>query len=343
MTLPARQSSPLTSGWRVSSSSTPWARFMSRASKTRNETHRICDVLGLESLVDEIAHKIVSESGMDPTSSSILGPFWSPNAPFRAHGDVIFQDGVPAGGRVTKMHGVIRDITTGQPIPNAVFDIWQASSNGKYDFQDPDNQSPNNLRGKFRADANGRYWFYCLHPTAYSLPRDGPSWQLLTMMDRHPMRPAHIHIMVTHQDFQGCTTQLYPSDDPWIKSDTVFAVKDDLVVEFKPLKDDPKATLGARVQCQPRAQGLQGPPLGDEGVTARGVTMGKVKGCVSLLYIYRPMYIPYFGHGLDAVGKGFVIQRTSDHIIWTCMRIDERASTHLRCHMSRLCYAFLTL
>ena len=68
---------------------------------------------------------------------------------------------------------------------------------GKYDFQDPDNQTPNNLRGKFRADENGKYWFYCYYPTAYSLPTDGPSYQLLTMMDRHPMRPAHIHIMVS--------------------------------------------------------------------------------------------------------------------------------------------------
>jgi catechol 1,2-dioxygenase len=229
-----------------------------KSNKTRNETHRICDVLGLESLVDEIAHKIISESGMDPTSSSILGPFWSPNAPFREHGDVIFQDGVPPKGRVTRMHGVIRDITTGRPIPNAVFDIWQASANGKYDFQDPDNQTPNNLRGKFRADAEGRYWFYCLHPTAYSLPRDGPSWQLLTMMDRHPMRPAHIHIMVTHKDFQGCTTQLYPSDDPWIKSDTVFAVKDDLVVDFKPLKGDPKAVLDLEYNVNLAPKGYKG-------------------------------------------------------------------------------------
>jgi catechol 1,2-dioxygenase len=229
-----------------------------KSNKTRNEAHRITDVIGLESLVDEIAHKVISETGMDPTSSSILGPFWSPNAPFREHGDAIFQDGVPPNGRVTKMHGVIRDIVTGEPIPNAVFDIWQASANGKYDFQDPENQSPNNLRGKFRADAEGKYHFYCLHPTAYSLPRDGPSWQLLTMMDRHPMRPAHIHIMVTHPDFQGCTTQLYPSDDPWIKSDTVFAVKDDLVVDFKPLQGDPKAVLELEYNVNLAPKGYKG-------------------------------------------------------------------------------------
>ncbi|KAI1079863.1 aromatic compound dioxygenase [Whalleya microplaca] len=217
-------------------------RIYAESGQTRNEAHRISDILGLETLVDEIAHKIVSDTDTDPTSSAILGPFWSPNAPFRENGSTIIQDPAP-GGRVCLMHGVISDLVTGKPIKGAVFDIWQASSNGKYDFQDPQNQTPNNLRGKFTTGEDGKYWFYCYHPTAYSLPTDGPSYQLLTMMDRHPMRPAHIHIMVTHPDYKGCTTQLYPKNDPWLATDTVFAVKDDLVVDFKPLKGDDKAEL----------------------------------------------------------------------------------------------------
>ena len=48
---------------------------------------------------------------------------------------------------------------------------------------------------------------------------------------------------VTHPEYKGCTTQLYPNDDPWLETDTVFAVKDDLVVDFKPLEGDDKATL----------------------------------------------------------------------------------------------------
>lgn len=180
-------------------------RVYSESNQTRNEAHRLSDILGLETLVDEIAHKIISDTDVDPTSSAILGPFWSPNAPFRENGGTIIQD--PAkDGRVVLMHGVISDLVTGKPIPGAVFDIWQASANGKYDFQDPDNQTPNNLRGKFKADENGKYWFYCYYPTAYSLPRDGPSFQLLNMMDRHPMRPAHIHIMVS---FSATPTSLH--------------------------------------------------------------------------------------------------------------------------------------
>lgn len=207
----------------------------------RNETHRICDVLGLESIVDFLAHQQVSESGLDPTSSSILGPFWSPNAPFRELGASIVQDPTP-NARPALMHGVVKD-TKGNPIENAVVDIWQASSNGKYDFQDPENQSDNNLRGKFRTNKEGKYWFYALHPTPYSLPTDGPAGVLLRLLERHPMRPAHLHLMVTHPNYQGVTTQLFPSDDPYVATDTVFAVKPDLVVNFKPLKGDSKAEL----------------------------------------------------------------------------------------------------
>jgi catechol 1,2-dioxygenase len=209
---------------------------------TRNEGHRMSDVIGLESLVDEIAHKLVTDGVADPTSSSILGPFWSPHAPFRELGGTIIQDPAP-GGHPALMHGKVTDMVTGKGIPGAVFDIWQASANGKYDFQDPENQTPNNLRGKFRCDENGEYHFYALKPTAYSLPTDGPAGVLLKLLDRHPMRPAHIHLMITHPDYTPVTTQIFPSDDPYLVTDTVFAVKDDLVVTFVPRKDDPKAEL----------------------------------------------------------------------------------------------------
>jgi isovaleryl-CoA dehydrogenase len=202
---------------------------------TRNEAHRMSDILGLESLVDEIAHKHVNESGEEPTSSSILGPFWSPNAPFRENGGTIIQS--PHNGQVTLMHGVITDLDTKKPIPGAVIDIWQASSNGRYDFQDPENQVPNNLRGKFRCNDKGEYWFYCLKPTAYSLPTDGAAGELFKVLDRHPFRPAHIHLMITAPGYKAVTTQIYPRDDPYVPNDTVFAVKDDLLIDFTPSND----------------------------------------------------------------------------------------------------------
>ncbi len=196
--------------------------------------------LMLTRLVDEVANKYMLDSDENPTSSTILGPFWSPHAPFRENGDSIVQDPYP-DGRVAMMHGVVTEAKTGNPIPNAVVDIWQASSNGEYDFQD-DKQSVNNLRGKFRTNEKGEYHYYCYHPTAYSLPTDGPAGKLLKLLDRHPMRPAHIHLMVSADGFKSVTTQLFPRDDPYASTDTVFAVKDDLLLDFKPT-DDPKAEL----------------------------------------------------------------------------------------------------
>jgi protocatechuate 3,4-dioxygenase beta subunit len=130
-------------------------------------------------LVDEITYKHASESDNVPTSSSILGPFWSPDAPFRDLGASILENPVK-GGVFTLMHGRVLDIETQKPLANAIVDIWEASTNGKYDFQDPENQKPNNLRGKFRTNSEGHYNFYCLKPTAYSLPRDGTMFLSLT-------------------------------------------------------------------------------------------------------------------------------------------------------------------
>lgn len=147
------------------------------------------------SLVDEINHKVVTDKGLSPTSSTILGPFWSPETPFRDLGASVIQD-YPPGGEVTYFHGVVRDVDTGVGIPGAVFDMWQASTNGKYDVFDPENQTRHNLRGKFRTDDQGRFDFYCLKPTEYAIDTSGPSAELLRIMGRHPNRPAHIHIMV---------------------------------------------------------------------------------------------------------------------------------------------------
>lgn len=149
------------------------------------------------SLVDEVNHKIVTDKGLEPTSSTILGPFWSPETPFRDLGATVIQD-LPKDGQVTFFHGVVKDVDTGLGIPDATFDMWQASTNGKYDVFDPENQTRHNLRGKFKTNEKGEFWFYCLKPTEYAIDTSGPSADLLKLMGRHPNRPAHIHIMVSH-------------------------------------------------------------------------------------------------------------------------------------------------
>jgi len=51
-------------------------------------------------------------------------------------------------------------------------------------------------------------------------------------------------MMVTHPDYVGVTAQLYPNDDPYLETDTACAVKDDLLLNFVPVQNEPNgATL----------------------------------------------------------------------------------------------------
>ena len=98
-----------------------------------------------------------------------------------------------------------------------------------------------NLRGRFTTGPDGKYNFYCLRPTSYPVPNDGPAGKLLQLLDRHPMRPAHIHFIVSAPGYKPLITQIFDRRDKHIEDDSVFAVKDSLVVDFEPYKNDPKA------------------------------------------------------------------------------------------------------
>ncbi|KAB8343153.1 hypothetical protein FH972_022743 [Carpinus fangiana] len=205
----------------------------------RNEGQLVCDVLGIESLVDEITYKLTSEATDLPTASAILGPFWRKDAPIRQMGDSIILNEIPDGDH-THLYGVVTDFTTGKPIENAVVDVWHTAPNGLYEQQDPD-QPDWNLRGRFFTKADGKFDFYCLRPTSYPIPFDGPAGQLLQMLDRHPMRPAHIHFIVSSPGHQPLVTQIFDRRDEHCTNDSVFAVKESLIVDFLPREGDPKA------------------------------------------------------------------------------------------------------
>ncbi|RDW91981.1 hypothetical protein BP5796_01375 [Coleophoma crateriformis] len=216
-----------------------WAGQMSN--DKRNEGQLVCDVLGLESLVDEITFRAAADAPDSATASAILGPFFRHDAPHLANEETIVQNPV-SDGQITYMHGTVRDQKTKKPVAGAAIDVWQASTNGLYEQQDPE-QKDCNLRGKFHTDENGHYGFYCLRPTPYPVPDDGPAGKLLNLLDRHPFRPAHIHLIVQKENYKPVTTQIFDSTCKYLENDSVFAVKDSLIVEFNPLEGNPKATL----------------------------------------------------------------------------------------------------
>jgi catechol 1,2-dioxygenase len=171
----------------------------------RNEGQLLCDVLGLESLVDEITYKLATSAADEPTATAILGPFYRHDAPRLEMGSCIVH-GIEGGGDRTWMHGSVTDFKTGNPIEGAVIDVWHTAPNGLYEQQDPE-QPDMNLRGRFTTGKDGRYDFYCLRPVPYPIPFDGPAGKVLTALDRHPYRPAHIHFLVglLHTCLDGCS------------------------------------------------------------------------------------------------------------------------------------------
>jgi catechol 1,2-dioxygenase len=150
-------------------------------------------------------------------------------------GDTISLDGK---GEPTYVSGRVLD-QAGQPIAGALLDVWQASGEGAYDIQDPD-QPEMNLRGLFTTGADGRFFFRTVKPSSYPIPTDGPVGKMLLAMGRHPMRPAHIHFIVGAEGFEPVTTHMFVAGDEYLDSDAVFGVKDSLIVPFVH-RDDPAA------------------------------------------------------------------------------------------------------
>jgi hydroxyquinol 1,2-dioxygenase len=191
----------------------------------RQEFILLSDVLGVSMLVDAINHRKPSGA----TESTVLGPFYAEGAPELPPGADIAHGGP---GDPTEVSGRVL-AADGKPITGAILDVWQTAANALYSTQDP-KQDRFNMRGRFKTDDKGAFHFRTVKPVSYPVPIDGPVGKILNAMGRHPMRPAHIHFIVSAPGFEPVATHLFVNGDPYLDSDVVFAVKNSLVVDFKP-------------------------------------------------------------------------------------------------------------
>ncbi|MBI3250084.1 MAG: intradiol ring-cleavage dioxygenase [Deltaproteobacteria bacterium] len=194
----------------------------------RQEFILLSDTLGVSMLVDALNHR----QPVGATESTVLGPFYVDGAPEFPNGTDLAK-GFPGDPTLFSGHVLT---TGGQPIANAQVDTWQADTEGFYDVQRP-NPDEMRLRGKFRTDTQGKFWFWTVRPTEYPVPTDGPVGQMLLQMGRHPYRPAHIHTVVSAPGYETVTTHVFVEGDRYLDSDAVFGVKDSLVVDF--IRHDP--------------------------------------------------------------------------------------------------------
>jgi hydroxyquinol 1,2-dioxygenase len=189
---------------------------------TRQEFVLLSDVLGLSMLTVGLGN----QKPAGATESTVFGPFFVEGSPEIKLGDDL-SNGAP--GQPCLVAGKVLDLR-GKPVPGALVETWQADEDGFYDVQ-KEAGGPQN-RGHLTTDADGNYSFWAVRPVAYPIPDDGPVGELLRAAGRGPMRPAHIHFMVTAPGFSRLITHVFAAGDDHLHDDAVFGVKDSLIADF---------------------------------------------------------------------------------------------------------------
>ena len=188
----------------------------------RQEFVLLSDVLGVSMLVIDLNNRQFA----DATASTVFGPFFTEGSPPFVNGDDIANG---ASGEPCFMQGRVLS-TTGEPLPGALIEIWQADDHGFYDVQNKESQVYG--RGHLHSDNAGRYYFWSVRPEAYPIPEDGPVGDLLHEANRSPMRPAHVHFMIKVPGYKTLITHVFKDGDQYLDSDAVFGVRSSLITSF---------------------------------------------------------------------------------------------------------------
>lgn len=189
----------------------------------RQEFILLSDALGVSMLVVGINNR----KPPGATQATVFGPFFVEGSPPFENGEDL---GRGAPGQPCFMQGRVLSVG-GTPIAGARIEVWQADEAGFYDVQYDDLDGPRG-RGHVFSEQDGRWWFWSVRPEPYPIPVDGPVGDLLGAANRSPMRPAHVHFKVSADGYETLTTHVFVADDPYLDSDAVFGVKNELITEF---------------------------------------------------------------------------------------------------------------
>lgn len=175
------------------------------------------------------------------TPAQTEGPFYPDKLPLDTDNDLlIINDTItPAVGEVTHLTGKVSDLR-GNPIRNAVVEVWQCDANGVYlhtrdsgpktDKQDKHFQG----FGRFVTSSTGEYYFRTIKPVPY------------------PGRTPHIHVKVKRGGKELLCTQCYIDGHPGNERDGIWRgirgekARKAVTIAFAPMKNSNIGELAAR-------------------------------------------------------------------------------------------------
>jgi protocatechuate 3,4-dioxygenase, beta subunit len=188
------------------------------------------------------------------------GPFYPDKLPLDQDNDLLIVHGnsTAAAGEITHLSGRVLSMS-GEPIRNAVVEIWQVDNRGVYlnTADSGHRQRDMNFQGfgRFETGSTGEYRFRTIKPVPYT------------------GRTPHIHVKIKKGGRELLTTQIFVNGHPQNRTDMVLrGIRDPfdrelVLVDFKPVPQSKLGELSAHfdivvgVTPQENADGILWSPL----------------------------------------------------------------------------------
>jgi protocatechuate 3,4-dioxygenase beta subunit len=173
------------------------------------------------------------------TPAQTEGPFYPDHLPLDTDNDLLIINDTltSAVGEVTYVSGRILD-SRGDPIRNALVEIWQCDANGAYLHSGTGNKEKQDKHfqgfGRFLTGGTGEYVFRTIKPVPY------------------PGRTPHIHYAVKMKGRKELVTQCYIAGHPGNEKDGIWkSLRDEkerqaVTIPFVPMKGAAAGELSAR-------------------------------------------------------------------------------------------------
>ena len=169
------------------------------------------------------------ELSLVKTPPQTEGPFYPNKLPLDTDNDLLIINNAitPAVGTVTHLSGRVLD-AKGEPVRNALVEIWQVDGKGAYLHTGSANQKQRDANfqgfGRFLTGSSGEYYFRTVKPVPY------------------PGRTPHIHFKIKKGERELLVTQCYIKGEPGNERDGILRsirdakARESVIVEFAPLK-----------------------------------------------------------------------------------------------------------